>query len=59
VPLVPSNPRLVVRLRPGDPGKWQETEEFNKQLPCVKSGAKEEDCFLTRGGQIVTVTQLK
>ena len=39
--------------------KWKETEEFNKQLPCVKSGAKEKDCFLAKGGQIVTVTQLK
>ncbi len=58
-PIVPSNPRLVVRLLPGDPGKWQENEEFNKPLPCVKSGATEDDCFLTRGGQIVTVTQLK
>ncbi|MEZ5184936.1 MAG: hypothetical protein R2720_04255 [Candidatus Nanopelagicales bacterium] len=58
-PLVPHSSRLVVRLVPGDPGKWQETEEFNKQLPCTKSGATEEDCFLARGGQKVTVTQLK
>jgi len=56
-PLVPSNPRLVVRLRPGDPGKWKETDEFNERLPCRKSGV--EDCFLARGGQIVKVTRLK
>lgn len=56
-PMVPSSPRLVVRLRPGVFNR--DTDEFNKQLPCLDSGAQEQDCFLTRGGQRVTVTELK
>jgi hypothetical protein len=56
-PIVPSSPRLVVTLRPGAFNR--DTDEFNKQLPCLDSGASQPDCFLTRGGQRVTVTQLK
>ena len=56
-PIVPSSPRLVVPLRPGTFNR--DTDEFNMQLPCRDSGAAQQDCFLTRGGQRVTVTQLK
>jgi hypothetical protein len=56
-PIVPSSPRLAVTLRPGTFNR--DTDLFNQQLPCLDSGASQADCFLTRGGQRVTVTQLK
>lgn len=56
-PIVPSSSRLAVTLRPGTFNR--DTDEFNTQLPCRDSGATQQDCFFTRGGQRVTVTQLK
>jgi hypothetical protein len=55
-PLVPMSPRVVVRLRPGTVSRV--TEAVNEQLPCTLFGSTVKDCFLTRGGEIVTVVKL-
>jgi hypothetical protein len=54
--LVPMSPRVVVRLRPGTVSRV--TEAVNEQLPCTLFGSTVKDCFLTRGGEIVTVVKL-
>ena len=56
-PLVPTDPRLVVALKPQTYNL--PTEQFAEHLPCTRYGADEQDCFLVKGGQVVTVTQLK
>jgi len=55
VTLVPNSGRLSVPLRPGV--YTRETDGFDDRLPC--GGAAQQDCFLSRGGEIVTVTRLK
>lgn len=56
--IVPLNPRVVVRLVDGRSYR-RETDAFNVQLPCTRFGAKEDDCFRRRGGEIITVKLVK
>jgi len=56
VGVVPSSQRLVVTLRPG--AQYRKPDAFNEQLPCRLFGTNDEKCFLTRGGESVTVTKL-
>lgn len=56
-PITPYPARLVFLLRPGL--QTRETDAFNQQLPCLKFRATRDDCFVARGGQLVTVTRLR
>jgi len=52
---IPNNKAVVAPLRPGTFSR--ESGGFADQLPCPK--VTQQDCFLNRGGEIVTVTRLK
>lgn len=55
--ITPVPSRVVARLRP-DFQQPRETDAYAEQLPCADAGATQQDCFLRRGGQIVTVRPL-